>query len=103
MFLLREVPDQMVAFAVASRQHVEQERLDIVIQSLVVEEQLRQQTQVLAVDFVCVAVHLEDGDFSAAVDLCAGRVAPRALVEVPIEDELAFRVLQAELAEKELR
>lgn len=45
-----------------------------------VEEQLGEQAQVLAVDLVGVAVHLEHGDVAAAVDLRGGRVPPQALV-----------------------
>jgi hypothetical protein len=60
-------------------QHVEEERLDVVVQRLVVEEQLRQQTEVLAVDLVLAAVHLEDGDGSVAVDLVARRMPHLAL------------------------
>jgi len=42
-------------------EHVEQEQVDVVVERLVVEEELDQEAQVLAVDLVGVAVHLEDG------------------------------------------
>lgn len=67
-----------------------------------VEEKFRQQTEVLAVDFVRITVDFEDGNFTTSIDFCARRIAPCALVEMTIEDELAFGVFQAELAEKKL-
>lgn len=49
----------MTALAVVDGQNVKQERLDVVVQRLVIEEQFGEQAQVLAVDFVHVAVHFE--------------------------------------------
>ncbi len=47
---LGEVANHVTAVAISLRHHVEEEGLDIVVQRLVVEKQLGQQTQVLAVD-----------------------------------------------------
>lgn len=47
---LGEVPDQMAPCVVGFGHDVEEERFDIVVQSLVVQEELRQQTQVLTVN-----------------------------------------------------
>lgn len=93
----------MTPLLVILGQHVKQKRLHVIIQSLVVQKQLRQQAQVLTVDLVHVAVHLEHGDVAAPVDLRRGRMPPRALVLVPFEHGFALRVLQAELAEEQLR
>ena len=61
MFLLGEVSNQVAAFGVVFREDVEEKGLDVVVQGLVVQEQLHQQAEVLAVDLVHVAVHLEHG------------------------------------------
>ena len=55
---LGEVPDQVAALAVILGEHVEEEGLHVVVQGLVVQKQLGQQTQVLTVDCAHVAVHL---------------------------------------------
>ena len=52
----------MAALLVVLSEHVEEERLDVVVESLVVQEELDEQTEVLAVDLVCVAVYLEDAE-----------------------------------------
>lgn len=59
VLLLREIPHQMAPLFVILRQHIEQKRFHVIIQSLVVQEQLRQQTQVLAVDLIDIPIHLE--------------------------------------------
>ena len=64
---------------VALGHNVEEERLNVVIQGLVVQEQLGQQAQVLAVDFLLLAVDLEDRERVVAIDFVAGRVAQIAL------------------------
>ena len=95
----------MATPVVALGHDVEEERLDIVVESLVVEEQLGHQAHVLAVDLVLLAVrlgtkmhsarvrerswtaaspgrkgtHLKDGQRAVSVDLVARRVAQVAL------------------------
>ena len=54
----------MRALLVVLREYVEEERLDIVVERLVVEKELGEQTQVLTIDFGRVAVHLENGEVS---------------------------------------
>lgn len=48
----------MAALAVVLREDVEKERLHVVVQGLVVQEQLGQQAQVLTVDCAHISVHL---------------------------------------------
>lgn len=55
---LREVTDEVAAFAIVLSEDVEKEGLHIIIQGLVVQEQLGQQTQVLTVDCAHVPVNL---------------------------------------------
>ena len=62
-----------------------------------VEEQLDEQTQVLAVDLVRVPVHLEHREPVLPVDLGAGGAPPGALGEVTAQDRAGLHVLQAEL------
>jgi hypothetical protein len=96
----------VTAPVVALGHDVEEERLDIVVESLVVEEQFGHQAHVLAVDLVLLAVHLgmnehtarvsqerswtaaspgrkgthlKDGQRAVSVDLVARRVAQVAL------------------------
>ena len=56
---LAEVPHQVTALAVILGEDIEQEGLHVVVERLVIEEQLDEQTEVLAVDLVGVAIHLE--------------------------------------------
>jgi hypothetical protein len=49
LFLLAEVSDDMIAEVVALAHDIEQERVGVVEQSLVVEKQLGKETQVLSV------------------------------------------------------
>lgn len=92
----------MAAFAVIFRQYVEKEGFNIVVQRFMVEEQLGEEAEVLAIDLVSVAVHFEDRDVPAAIDLRGGRVAPQALVQVTYQHRPTLRVLQAELAQEQL-
>ena len=56
---LAEVAHQVTTFAVILCEDIEQEGLHVVVERLVIKEQLDEQTQVLAVDLVCVAIHLK--------------------------------------------
>ena len=69
---LGEVADKVATVIVIDREDVEEEWFDVVVQSLVIEEELRQETQVLAVDFVTLTVDLEHGQVTPAVDLVTG-------------------------------
>lgn len=55
-----EVPNDVVPLSVVLRQDVEEERLDVKIQSFVVKEQLRQQTEVLTIGRLLPAVDFPD-------------------------------------------
>ena len=69
----------MAAELVVGGKDVEEEGFDVVVERLVVEEELGEETQVLAVDLVGVAVHLEDGQVVASVDLVGRWVKQSAL------------------------
>lgn len=49
----------MAALAVVLCQHVEEERLHVIVQRLVIQKELGQQTQVLTVDSADIPIHLE--------------------------------------------
>ena len=100
--LFGEVADKMAALAVVLGQHVEEEGLDVVVERLVIEEELCQEAEVLAVDLTAHAVHLEDRKVGLAVDLVGGRVEPGALSAVSLENAAALHILEAEFAEEEL-
>lgn len=91
----------MISFAVTRRQHIEEERFDVIIQSLVIQKELRKQAEVLAVNLVSISIDFENRDFPAAIDFSARWIAPCALVQMSLKYEFAFGVLQAELAEKQ--
>ena len=49
----------MTTLAVVLSQDIEEERLHVVVERLVIEEEFDEETEVLTVDLVGVAVHLE--------------------------------------------
>ena len=105
-----------MALGVNLAQHVKQKRLHVVIQRLVVQEQLREQAQVLAVHPRLPAVHLVHAQPRAglragagvhrgwmAIDLIPGRMRHGApLLPVPHQRLLPLHVLQAPLAHEQL-
>ena len=58
---LGEVADEVATFAVILGQDVEKEGLHIIVEGLVVQEQLGQQTQVLTVDCAHISINLLEG------------------------------------------
>lgn len=78
---------------------VEQKGVRVVIEGLVVEEELRQQTEVLCIAFVLSAVDFEEGNRVFAVDFVAGRISQVAFGDVPLQTLSALPVLQAEFTD----
>jgi hypothetical protein len=66
-------------------EHVEKEDAHVLVQVLVVQEQLRQEGQVLAVDWVLIPVDLEHGNrvLLVPVNLVSRRMKQRAALTVP--------------------
>lgn len=81
-FLLREVADDVGALLVDLAQDVEEERVDVEVERFVVEKELGHEAQVLTIELVLVAVHLEDGQGALAVDFFARRLPDDALARV---------------------
>ena len=75
---LGEVPDHVTALRVKLGHDVEEERLHIKVERLVLEEELGHETETLAVDLVLLPVHLKHRGLPVPVDLPAWRVTPRA-------------------------
>lgn len=99
LLLLAEVTHEVAAVLVAGGHAVEEERVDVVVERLVVEEQLRQEAQVAAPPPLPLAVDLEEGDVIVAVDLVAGGVQQGALGAVALELLQRGGVGEAELAD----
>mmetsp|Transcript_26858 Transcript_26858/g.46853 ORF Transcript_26858/g.46853 Transcript_26858/m.46853 type:complete len:210 (-) Transcript_26858:65-694(-) len=99
VLLLAEVPDEVRPLVVHLAQHVEQERVHVVVERLVVQEELGEQAQVLAVELVGLAVHLPQGEVLVAVDLAPRRVPPATLRLVSPQRLPVPHVLQAKLAD----
>lgn len=97
--LLAEVPDEVAAVLVAGGHAVEEERVDVVVERLVVQEQLRQEAQVAAPPPLPLAVDLEEGDVVVAVDLVAGGMQQGAFGAVPLELLQRGGVGEAEFAD----
>ena len=100
--LLGKVSNQVTSFAVVDGQNVKEERLHVVVERLVVQKQFGEQTQVLAVDFVHVAVHFEHRQVVLAVDFRGRRMPPRTLGHVTIQYGTTLHILQAKLAQEQL-
>ena len=92
----------MVAVWLAFTEHVKIEGINFIPNVLVIKEELDEETEVLTIDLVGVAVHLEHGHAVLAVYLDPGRVPPRTLLQVALEDGPRLHVLETELAEEEL-
>jgi hypothetical protein len=72
---------------------VEQKRLHIIIESLVVKKHLRQQAQVLTIKLAGTAIDLKHRQIPMAVDLIAWWRPTSALLNMPLHSLLAPDVL----------
>lgn len=99
LLLLAEIADQMTAVPIARRHAIEQERIDVVIQRLMIQKQFAQQTQVPTPASLAAPVDLEEADVVVAVDLVAGRVQERAFGAVALEGPARAQVREAVFAD----
>ena len=72
LLLLGKVPDDVRPVLVHLAQDVEEERVHVEIQRLVVQEEFGQETEALAVKLKLLSVDFEDGEVSLPVDLLPG-------------------------------
>lgn len=96
---LAEVADEMAAFGVAGGHAVEEERVDVVVESFVVEEEFREEAEVAAPSALPAAVDLKERDVVVAVDFVAGRVEESAFRSMSFECARGIGVAEAEFAD----
>ena len=97
--LLAEVPDEMAAVGVAGGHAVEEERVDVVVERFVVEEEFAEEAEVAAPAALPAAVDFEEGDGGVAVDFVAGGVEEGAFGAVSGEGLEGGEVAEAEFAD----
>mmetsp|Transcript_41598 Transcript_41598/g.106452 ORF Transcript_41598/g.106452 Transcript_41598/m.106452 type:complete len:349 (+) Transcript_41598:700-1746(+) len=100
--LLGKVAHHVVPRGVVLREDVEQEGVHVVVERLVVQEELGEVAQVLAVHLLLAPVHLKHGDVAVAVDLVAGRVQHRVLAQVAHHHVALLEEVERELAKVQL-
>lgn len=90
----------MVLVVLYFTEHIEKENTHILMQILVVEEQLRQKGEVLAIDGILVAVDLEHSHcvFLIAVDLITRWMKKRTTLRVPLELHFQSEETEAKIA-----
>ena len=93
----------MVLVVLDFAEHIEEENAHVLVQVLVVQEQLRQKGEVLAIDGILVAVDLEHSHcvLLVPVDLIAGRMEERAALGVPLALHFQREEDEAEISEVE--
>ena len=64
-----DLPYNMCSSLITFTQHIEQEQVHIIEQSLMIQEQLCQVAQVLAEELLLLAVYLKHGHIGVAIDL----------------------------------
>lgn len=84
---------------VAGGHAVEEERVDVVIERFVIEEEFREEAEIAAPSSLSAAVDFEEGDVVVAVDFVAGRMQERAFGAVALELFEAVVVGEAEFAD----
>ncbi len=99
--LLGKVADQVATLAIIHRQYIKEERFDVIVKRLVIEKELCQKAEILAIDLVDVAIHLKDGQVIFSVDFSGRGVPPQALGHVPIQNGTTLHVLETKLAQEQ--
>lgn len=102
-FLLGKIADQMTTLAIVDCQDVEQERLHVIVKRFVIEEEFGQQAEVLTINLIDVAIHLENGEIVFTIDFSGRWMSPQALGHVPIQYRATFHVLETEFAQEQFR
>ena len=89
----------MATLVVALAHHIEQEGVCVVVQGLMVQEQLGQQTEVLGIHFVFTAINFEERNRIFPVDFIARRMFEVALSKMSFKTDPRLDEFQAELAD----
>lgn len=93
----------MTSVRVCNRHDVEQERINVKVERLVIEEEFGEQAEKLAVIFVSLSVNLPNAEFAFSINFIARRMSPDALCRMSFHADLGFLITQAELAEIKFR
>lgn len=93
----------MATFAIIFGQNVEQKWFHVVVQGFMIQKQFCQQTQILTIQFVHIAIHFKYGNLFAPVDFGAGWMPPCAFLLMTIQYCFAFTILQTEFTQKQFR
>lgn len=89
----------MAAAVVVLGEHIEQKRIRIIVERLVVEKTLRQQAQILGIIFVLSSIDLEKGQRIFAIDFVARWILQLALDHMSFETGTRFAEGQTKLAQ----
>lgn len=82
---------------------VEEEWIDVVVKSLVIEEAFGEEAEIAAPGLLLSTVDLEEGDVVVAIDLIAGRMYESAFVAMASQHEGRVEEGEAEFADVEHR
>lgn len=74
VLLLREIADHVATSGVAFGHDVKEEWLHVIVQRLVIEKQFGEETKILAVYLVLLAIHFEHRQCTVAIYLVARRM-----------------------------
>lgn len=99
LLLLGEVPYYVEAARVELCHYVEEKRIGIIVECLVVEKEFGKQAQVLGIHLVFASIDFKEGNCMFAIDLVSRWMPKIALGQVPLQALPALPVLQAELAD----
>lgn len=99
--LLREVAHKMEAVIALLAEHVEKEGADGLVHTLAVQEHARNVAEVLAVNVLLQAIHLEERDSVIAINLVTRWVPYCASLRVPRELTLVWEEAEAEVTNVE--
>lgn len=123
MTYFTEISDCVTSLIVGQCHDVKQEGFNVVVQGLVVEEEFRQQTQVLAILLLSFSIHLPHAQVLLSVNLqdgvglvkqlpdsinpqtylIAGWMPPNTLGRMPFHADLRLLISQTELAQVQFR
>ena len=99
-YLEPEVSYNVTSWRIGCSHDVKEKGLDVEVQRFVVQKELCQKTEALAVLLVAFATDLEDGDGLFAIDLVAGGMVPHALGRVTFQLQKTKRFYMRRLQDR---
>lgn len=82
LLLFGEVSDNVRPLAIHLAEDVEEKGIHVEVEGLVIQEELGQEAETLAIQLVVLPIDLPDGEGPLPVDLLPGRLAGRALTQM---------------------